>query len=386
VIAATKHFHPNHKSEIANHKSWLIAGLLISAAARAQTPTPTPTPEPQYFEQPAEKPHLVFQWDALARYDSIYHLRVRPDIERGRFEVRPELDFVVSDRFKIGARAVGELGTDHNENNGPNFDNYRSRGATLERYFVEGRPGQFVLRAGAFGMPILASEMLWDHDIQTPGAAAAWEIPAGESTVTIAGAGFYGPQREGDQTRIGVGQVIWRWGDPTRFQSEIAGSYWHFEPDDLKNSYFRQNYFTIDGQGQRHYVSQFHVADLLLRLRFPIGRVPMMVSLDTVKNYGTRGIATDDGNAYEASVTAGRVGNPWDWRVFYTYQYVDRDALVGAYNTDDWWFHTWYRGSRIGVALTVFPRLFVQGTVMFQKRLDLSTTLNRVMVELVKMF
>ncbi len=361
--------------------------LFVAAGVQAQTPTPTPpAQDSQYFEQPAERPHFAFQWDALARYDSIYHLRARPDIERGRFEFRPELDFVVSDRFKIGARAVGDLGTDRNTDNGPNFDNYRSRGATLERYDVEAKPGPLVIRAGAFGMPLLASEMLWDHDIQTPGAAAAWEIPAGDSTLTLAAAGFYGPQREGDHTRIGAGQIVWRRGDADRFQAEVAGSYWHLEPDDLKAIYFRQNYFTVDSQGRRHYVSQFHVGDLLVRLRFPIGGVPVTISLDGLKNYGTRGIARDDGDAFEGSLTLGRVGNRWDWRFFYTYQYVERDALNGAYNTDDWWFHTWYRGSRAGIALTVLPRIFVQGTVMFQRRLDLPITLNRVMVDLVKMF
>ncbi len=60
--------------------------------------------------------------------------------------------------------------------------------------------------------------------------------------------------------------------------------------------------------------------------------------------------------------------------------------MIGAYNTDDWWFHSWYRGSRAGIAVTILPRVFVQGTVMFQRRLDLPTTLNRITVDLVKMF
>ena len=341
--------------------------------------------EPQYFQPPSSGPRFVFRWDALARYDSIYHLRVRPDIERGRFEVRPELDWEASDRFKIGVRAVGDLGTDANEENARNFDNYRSRGAIVERYFLEARPGPLVLRAGAFGMPLVASEMLWDHDIQTPGAAAAWEIPAGTSTLTISGAGFYGPQREGDRTRIGAGQVVWRAGDPDRFEAQVAGSYWHFDPDELKASYIRQNYFVVEN-GQRRYVSRFRVADLLVRMRFPIAGLPVTLSLDGLKNYGVRDVASDDGDAFEGSISVGRAGKQGDWRVFYIYQYVERDALPGAYNTDDWWFHTWYRGSRAGIAVTVLPRVFVQGTVMFQRRLDLPTTLNRITVDLVKMF
>ncbi len=367
----------NRKSQIANNKLWLISVLLISATAVAQ--------EPQYFQPPSSTSRFGFRWDALARYDSIYHLRARPDIERGRFEFRPELDWEASDRFKIGVRAVGDLGTDSNTDNTKNFDNYRSRGANVERYFIEARPGPVVLRAGAFGMPLVATEMLWDRDIQTPGAAIAWEIPAGRSTFTLAGAGFYGPQREGDRTRIGAGQVVWRTGDPDRFEAQVAGSYWYFDPNELKAPYIRQNYFDIDS-GQRRYVSNFRIADLLVRLRFGIAGVPVTISFDGLKNYGVREEAIDDADAFEGSIFVGRVGNRWDWRVFYTYQYVERDAVIGAYNTDDWWFHSWYRGSRAGISLTILPRVFVQGTVMFQKRLDLPTTLNRITVDLVKMF
>ena len=329
---------------------------------------------------------MVFRWDALARYDVIDHLHVRPDIERLRLEVRPELDLQISDRFLIGVRAVGDLGTDHNEDNGRNFDNYRSRGASIERYYVEAKPGRFAFKAGAFGMPLVASEMLWDRDIQTPGVSAAWEIPAGgSSTVTVAGAGFFGPQREGDRTRIGVGQVVFRSGDPEKFALEAAGSYWHFDPKDLKPVYFRQNY-TVQSGNARELLSRFHIVDAIVRLRFPVGRFPASVGVDGTVNVGARGNGRDEKKAFEGVVSLGRLGNPGDWRVFYIYQYVERDAVLGAYTTDDWWFHSWHRASRIGAGVTVLPRVFVQATAVFQKRLDLKTTLNRVVVDLVKMF
>ena len=360
-------------------RSLLLVGAALFAAglARAQ--------EPQYFEPPAQKPHFVFRWDALARYDIIDHLRVRPGIERGRFEFRPELDLEISDRLKLGVRAIGDLGTDRNEDNPINFDNYRSRGAAIERWYVEGKPGGWTIRAGSFGMPLAASEMVWDRDIQTPGLSLSREIPAGASTFTVAAAGFSGPQREGDRTRIGAGQIVWRLGDADRFAVEAAASYWRFDPDHLKSPYIRQNYFVTVG-GARQYLSRFRIVDGLVRLRFPVGSVPVTVSLDWLVNLGVVGIAKEDDRAFEGSVSAGRLGQPGDWRVFYTFQNIERDALLGAYNTDDWWFHTWYRGHRAGVAVTVLPRVFVQAIVMFQRRLDLKTTLNRVTVDLVKMF
>src|SRR5262249_34502991 len=274
----------------------------------------------------------------------------------------------------------------HNSDNLRNFDNYHSRGASIERYYVEAKPGPVAVRAGAFGMPLVASEMLWDRDIQTPGVAAAWEIPTGAGTTfTIAGAGFYGPQRNGDHTKIGVGQLVYRSGSAESLAVEAAASYWHFDVDDLKPGYFRQNYTTSSG-GSLELLSRFHVVDGFLRLRFPVGRVPITVGGDGVVNLGVRGEAGHEKSGIEATASVGRLGNPGDWRVFYIYQYIERDAVLGAYNTDDWWFHSWHRGSRVGIGYTVLPQAYVQATVVFQKRLDLRTTLNRFIVDLVKMF
>ena len=354
-----------------------ISDLVLLASLVAGTAT---AQEEQYFEKP--KSRFTFRWDALARYDLITHLRVRPDIERGRFEFRPEIAFEFSDRFKVAARAVGTLGTDENEENARNFDNYRSNGAQLERLYLEARPGSWTIRAGSFGMPLVATEMLWDRDIQTPGAAVSWTIPAGTSSFTLAAAGFSGPQREGDRTTIGAAQAVWRSGEPEHFALEAAASYWHFEVEDLNPQYLRQNRAVIRG-GVREPASDFRIGDALVRMRFPVGGLPVSVSLDGLCNFAAE---EEEKYAFEGGVAVGRLGGPGDWRAFYTYQYVEREAVLGAYNTDDWWFHSWYRGHRVGVAVTFLPRAFVQAAVVFQKRLDLKSTLNRVTVDLVKMF
>lgn len=363
----------NHQSPIANHQFLLIALLFIRATLRAQ--------EPQFFEE-AVKPRVTFQWDFLARYDSIYHLRVRPDIERGRFEFRPELGLAFSDHLRLAARAVADYGTDTNADNARNFDNYTSRGASLDRLYLEAKPGPVTLLAGKFGMPLVASEMLWDKDIQTPGGAAAWNVPAGASILTFSAAGFANPQKGGDHTRIIVGQAVCRWGDPSVFALEGAGAYWHYDVRDLPPQYLRQNYVTVQN-GQLVYLSRYHLVDVLLRARFPVGPVPATLALDGIHNFGS---PTEDTNAFEATLALGRLGAPGQWRFFYTFQHIQRDALPGAYNTDDWWFHTWAEGHRIGLGITLLPSVFVQGAVVFQRRLDRNTWLNRITVDLVKMF
>ncbi|MEO8349431.1 MAG: putative porin [Acidobacteriota bacterium] len=351
-----------------------LAGALSASVALAQ--------EPQYFEEPPPRPKFRLQWEALFRYDSIYHLRVRPNIERGRFEVRPEVAFLPSDRFTVAVRAVGNLGTDENSANARNFDNYRSDGVTLDRWYVEARPGAWTILAGSFGVPLVSTEMLWDRDVQTPGAAVSHQIATGASTLTLTAGGFYGPQREGDRSRILAGQAVWRGGDVNRFAIEAAGSYWDFDLDELRSHYVRQNSSEAYAGGQR-FRSGFRIADLLVRVRFPALRQPVTLSFDGVHNF-----EASDGNrsAFEGAIVLGSVGTPGTWRGFYMYQYVERDAVVGAYNTDDWWFHSRYRGHRTGVAVTILPQVFVQGTLMLQRRLDLRSTLNRITVDLVKVF
>lgn len=352
----------------------VATGLLSAICAIAQ--------EPEYFEPPPAKPKFTFRWEALFRYDSIYRLRIRPDIERGRFELRPELGFQPSDRFKVAVRAIGNLGTDDNEENARNFDNYRSDGATLDRFYLEARPGAWTILAGQFGIPLVSSEMLWDRDVQTPGAAVSHQVPTGASTLTLTAAGFYSPQREGDESKIFAGQTVWRGGDVNRLAIEVAASYWDFDLDELKSHLVRQNTSQPYSGGLRP-ESGFRLADLLVRLRFPVLRLPVTVSLDGVHNFEADRPNRD---AFEGAVAVGSVGTPGTWRAFYMFQYVERDAVAGAYNTDDWWFHSRYRGHRAGVAVTLLPQIYVQGTVMLQRRLDLKTWLNRITVDLVKMF
>ncbi len=347
-----------------------VAGLLAAAAAGAQ--------EPLYFEEPSPKPTLSLRWDFLARYDRVDHWRGYEEIDRGRFELRPEIDFDPWPELRIGVRGIFDYGTA--EYAYPYQDNYISRWASADRWYVQWTPGTFTVRAGRFGMPLAASEMLWDRDIQTPGIAASWTSPDG--AWTLSGAGFYGPQHYSDQTRIAAGQVQWRTGDASRFSLEASIAYWSFQPHELYAPYVRENSVQIVG-GEPVFASEFHVADLLLHLRFPIANVPVLVSLDGLDNFAAR-----DGRrlAFEAAVVAGQVGTPGNWRGFYAYQYIQRDATMGAYTTDDWWYHTWYEGHRVGIAWTFLPRMYLQGAFSVQRRLDSPSWVNRYLVDLVKMF
>jgi hypothetical protein len=350
----------------------LLAAFLVTAPVFAQDTSN------QYFQEQS-RPWFSWGWDFLARYDRVDHRNYYTPIDRGRFEIRPEIDFDPWDTLRFGFRGVFDYGTE--AENYPQFDNYRARGGTIERYYVLWRPGRFALRVGRFGMPLAASEVLWDRDIQTPGGAAEWTSKDG--AWTIAAAGFYAPQNHGDRSRIGVGQVVWRVGDESRVRLEASASFWSYDLRQMPPVYIRENSAVLSSNGQLTYASPYQVGDLLLRLRSRVCEVPLVLSLDGIHNFRA---GTKKKNAFEVTLSAGRVGTPGDLRAFYTYQYVQRDALVAAYNTDDWWFHTWYEGHRAGAAVTFLPQTYVQFSGSVQRRLDTRNWVNRYLVDLVKMF
>lgn len=370
---------PNHKSQITNHKFLrrLFTLLFLTATSAAAQE------EPQYFEEPA-KPHFAFQWDFLARYDHIDHFQYFPAVARGRFELRPQVDFVASDRLQLGVRGVFNYGTEPNIDNALYQDNYVSRGAYVDRYFLLWTPGAWTIRAGAFALPVVASDMLWDkYDIQTPGAAVSYvDRLSSTSSLTFSAAGFYGPQRYRDESILGVGQVVWSSGEESRFAVQASASFWNMDMRNVDPQYYRENRVVVV-DGKLAYRSKFQLLDLLVKLQFPVAGLPVTLGLDFIHNFGSVGTGP---NAYEASVAVGTVGTPRTWRGFFVYQYIGRDALVGAYNTDNWWWHTWAKGCRFGLSYTILPLVYVQPAFVFQRRLDQGYWINRVTVDLVKMF
>ena len=353
-----------------------FAVLLGAVTSRAQ--------EPQYFEQAPFKPHFSFLWDFLARYDHVDHRPHYPPISRGRFELRPEVDFLATEELRLGLRVSLNYGTEPNSDNALYEDNYVSRAAYLDRYFVVWTPGAWTFQAGAFALPVLASSMLWDrYNIQTPGVSASYVHTLGPtSQLTVSAAGFYSPQHYSDESIIGLGQVVWSSGEPSRFAVQAAASFWNLDMRDVDPQYYRENRVVLVN-GELAYKSKFELSDLLVKLQFPVAGLPVTVSLDFVHNFGVVGSGT---NAYEAALAVGSIGTPRAWRAFLVYQYVGRDALVGAYNTDEWWWHTWAEGYRFGLSYTILPMVYVQPAVVFQRRLDYDYWINRVTVDIVKMF
>ena len=361
------------------------ARAVLSAAALAFAAV-VAGQDAQYFTAPSGGA-FEFRWDALVRYDSIdLHRQAAAahNIFRWRSEVRPELDWNASDRFSIGVRALGELSSDSNRTNDARFDNYRSNDARLDRFFIEARPGNFTLLGGQFGMPFKTTSMLWDSDVQVLGGAASWRQPLGTggAAVTLSSGFFYGPQREHDKSHVAAGQATLSFGPADGVQVEWSEAYWRFTHlGSTARHFLRQN----DGEGNPpYYESNFRILDSLVKLKVPLGRFPVTLSADWAHNFGAVTRQYQDG--IDVTLRVGQEGTPGDVQIFEVYQYVDRDAVVGAYNTDDWWFHSWYEGHRVGFGVTVLPQVVIRPSVVIARRQDRDRYLHRYLIDVVKLF
>ena len=329
-------------------------------------------------------PHFTLQWDFARALRQRRALAVPPAIERGRFEVRPEVDFALFADLPRRRARVFDYGTEPNELQRVLRGQLRSRaGPTSIATTSRGRPAPWTFQAGAFALPVAASEMLWDkYDIQTPGASLSYvKALSPTSSLTFTAAGIYsaqhGPRRVDPRRRTGALEVGRR--EPLR-DPGLRRPSGTWTCGNVASQYFRENRVDDRRRKARSTSRSSSSSTTLVRLQFPVACLPVTVSLDFIHNFGIVGRGP---NAYEAGVDGrARSARRGHWRAFFVYQYIGRDALVGAYNTDDWWWHTWAEGYRFG-RLVHHPAdgLHRSPPMVVQRRLDLDYWVNRVMVE-----
>lgn len=64
----------------------------------------------------------------------------------------------------------------------------------------------------------------------------------------------------------------------------------------------------------------------------------------------------------EAGARLGRIDGLGSFRFGYTGQDLDRDAVMTAFNGDDWYLHSWYRGHLVRAGVGLGRGFAVQGT------------------------
>ena len=317
--------------------------------------------------------------DLSLRSDHIYNLVDRDDIHRARLWLRPGFEVSPAGWLRFGARGSFALGTDRNEQSILRFDNFHSNDVALDRLYVAMEKGGIELRAGKFDMPFQVSEMLWDYDIQPSGAFAAYH----RGWFTLRGGLFNRSHIHHDRSTVTGGQLTLRRNVTTHWTGEADMGFFAFNAlNQFQSGMGRQNRVRLI-DGHLEYQSAFRLANGRFRFDYQgFTRWPLAVESSYIHNFGT----AHERRAIEALAEIGQVERRGDWRFSYSFQRVERDAVVGAFTSDDWWFHSDHQGSRVTAAVSVLPHTFLQFGAVFQKRHHTVDWVKRFQIDLVTRF
>jgi hypothetical protein len=317
---------------------WSLFFLLLGVAGVASAQELPGSPE-------LEPTASAWSWfgDGMVRADRTTGIPrlVDPNFDlvfaRGRFGVIydpiPGVDF--------GAAIKLAAASDSNKDDRTRNENERSNDIALDQFFLRWHPLESAsLLLGKSVFPLQLSPMLWDADLRPIGASADIAIALGEFDQLEFTAGYFaGDLPYGDDSRIGALQAAYNWRSGAPVNGSVLVSYVDFS--DLQQLVL-QGFSRTNRRVPKtnNLVSDYRLVDVQFVGRARVADMPLEARLDLVRNVG----ADDQRDGARISVVLGDSRQPLGWEFGVADQRIQRDAVMAAFNSDDWWFHSWTRG------------------------------------------
>ena len=305
----------------------------------------------------------------------------RETVERYRVQWRPSVLFFITPELEFGLQAeanwIDESDEDVQPPRFPEFhtplfdrDNFKRDAVVLSRAFLKySSSPNFQIIGGKFENPFLVSELVWDNDLQPNGAAmsASFENDDGSFRFTGRVADFYASHYLHDRSNvIGVQGLLQATSGPARFT--FSAAYYDHHISDLEVPLLRTN--TRAGE---LLVNDYNLVDLIARARWNFS-IPITAQIDFVKNISadefTTVAAGNGDSAYMADILVGQLQEPFGFRAGFSYHRVESDAVLAAYNTDEWWFPTRGEGYRIHGSVLPWKELAFHVSYIHQTLID----------------
>ena len=356
----------------------LLAGVFAAAAPQFSHAAEDGGGEDAIVQAAEEDAVSGWSWfgDLLLRGDQVRNLTGRDDLERVRSRLRVGVRYDTGD-WQFGAALEGTHGSDDDRDNVRNNDNEESDDVELDRLYARWQPGDDTWALlGKSAFPIALTPMVWDQDLRPIGASAGHRWAAGGSSrFGVSGGWFAGDHLYGDDSTIAAAQLGWFSEEGGPWAADLLVTLLYF--DDL-DTLTEKRVTRTNRRVGNELVSDYELADVQLGVRFDAGDLPLEVRVDLVHNMG----ADDQNDGARASVVLGSSRLPGGWELGYAQQRIQRDAVMAAFNSDDWWFHSFARGGMLWLGYGFSERVTGQVSAFSERRDDQSQTVHRVLVDL----
>jgi hypothetical protein len=292
----------------------------------------------------ADAPAARWSWfgDFLLRQEHTDGLPNNRDaLDRTRARLRAGGEYAAMPTLSFGAAIELGQGSDRNRDNRINNDNERSNAIGLDRLFLHWQPGEHTrVLVGKTPLPFELTPLVWDADLRPAGASVVQAFPVGDFDRIEIGAGvFRGQHLYDDDSRIAAVQAAWRWRDGAPTGASVLLTYLDFSHlEQLTSQGLARTNRRVPGTNRL--VSDYRLVDLQLVGRTQVGSWPLEARLDLVRNLG----ADDQRDGARFSLVLGDRRRAGGWEFGYSNQRIQRDAVMAAFNEDDWWFHSFTHG------------------------------------------
>jgi hypothetical protein len=362
-----------------------VACSCAPALAIAQIPAGAPDTAVIYFTAgPGFLTRLdLSPWvDLRIRHDAVRDRPNAPNFDRQRTTLRAGLAWQrPSQPLRLEAGLRASLGSDHNRETWSAFDNETADTVEVDRLGVRvGNVAGDLVALGKMRLPVPLTELLWDDDLRPVGigitSRLAW---TGVEGLSVGCGAFTRARFDRDDVRIVAAQLGLERGNPANARGELRASYLGTANRDamIAQGIARQNGVVATPAGPR-LVEAFHVLDLQIAGQLHVGRWPVTMRVDGAMNASAR----KDDRALRTRLATGGASSPWGIEAGWIYQRIERDALAGAFNSDDWWFHSRSRGHSIFLHAGLGRAASVRVAGFVENRDDVQKDTRRLIAEL----